>query len=195
VLVRRAVAASFGLELIAAEPANLFDESLVRQAIQAFVDLLRAKGDAAAIQRHLRPLRVRSAQRYRVLLSHLASEGLDMKVAWASPGTAERVETEMPARVAREAIGVVEELESTIAEPFTIRGGFFLWDARQRRFGIQDREGHEDYTGRQGESIQQDYVVNMEEEFQVTIRERVQVSRTTGEEKSSYELVSVEPIK
>ncbi|MES2568599.1 MAG: DUF6575 domain-containing protein [Verrucomicrobiota bacterium] len=143
-----AFAASFGLRLETRTPTDLFHESKVSLAIEDFLILLQTIGDLTALKALLKEKGPRATAAFMLLLQGFASNGVTVKVSWASarlPGNNLRASVKW--RDAATAATILAETIGSSEETFTIFGRLDGVDVHQKSFDIVDMATGDRFTG------------------------------------------------
>lgn len=78
-------ASSLGIELVAEEPGDLFNESLAGESLNTLVDLLESRSDQEKLRQAFNNLPKRALKWYRSLIQDLAESGADVAIETGEP--------------------------------------------------------------------------------------------------------------
>lgn len=185
---------SFGVEIIALSPGNLFGESLVREAIEEFIALLNVGSKIEQLRERLLGLRGRSISRYRHLLKGLVAAGTGVGIEWGSPQDGRGGEAHLPLTTAKAVIDILDQITTENPVQYEITGELIGGNKRTASYEIKDSRKSEKYSGKVLEQAIQDIAeATLGEIYVAIIQEKVEVFPMTGVEKIEYELVSLKP--
>jgi hypothetical protein len=187
---------SFGVEIIALSPENLFGDSLVREAIEEFIILLKVGSEREQLGERLLGLRGRSISRYRQLLKGLVAAGTGVGIEWGSPQVGRGGVANLTLTTAKAVIAILDQI--TIQDPveYEIIGELIGVNKRIANYEIKDIGNSEKYSGKVLEQAKQDIAeARLGRIYVAIIREKIEVFPITGVEKIEYELVSLKPVK
>jgi hypothetical protein len=185
---------SFGVEIIALSSGNLFGESLVREAIEEFIALLKVGSKIEELRERLIGLRGRSISRYRHLLKGLVAAGTGVGIEWGSPQDGKGGVANLPFTTAKAVIDILDQITRENPVEYEITGELIGGNKRTASYEIKDSKKSEKYSGKVLEQAIQDIAeATLGEIYVAIIREKVEVFPITGVEKIEYELVSLKP--
>jgi hypothetical protein len=185
---------SFGVEIIALSPANLFGESLVREAIEEFIALLKVGSKREQLGERLLGLRGRSISRYRNLLKGLVTAGTGVGIEWGSPKAGGGGVANLTLTTAKAVIAILDQITTQDPVEYEIIGELIGGNKRTGSYEIKNRENSEKYSGKVLEQAEQDIAeASLGRIYVAIIREKIEVFPMTGVEKIEYELVSLKP--
>jgi hypothetical protein len=185
---------SFGVEIIALSPENLFGKSLVREAIEEFIALLKAGSKIEQLRERLLGLRGRSISRYRRLLKGLVAAGTGVGIDWGSPRDGKGGAAYFPLTTAKAVIDILDQITTENPVEYEITGEIIGANKRAASYEIKDSKKSETYSGKVLEqALQAIAEATIGEIYVAIIREKVEVFPNTGFEKIEYELVSLKP--
>jgi hypothetical protein len=185
---------SFGVEIIALSPENLFGQSLVREAIEEFIALLKAGSKIEQLRERLLGLRGRSISRYRRLLKGLVAAGTGVGIEWGSPRDGRGGVAHLPLTTAKAVIDILDQITTENPVEYEITGELIGGNKRTASYEIKDSRKSETYSGKVLEqALQAIAEATIGEIYVAIIREKVEVFPNTGFEKIEYELVSLKP--
>ncbi|MCT7964002.1 hypothetical protein NG791_25325 [Laspinema sp. D1] len=185
---------SFGVEIIALSPENLFGESLVRKAIEEFIALLKVGSKVEELRERLLGLRGRSISRYRHLLKGLVAAGTGVGIEWGSPQDGRGGVANLPFTTAKAVIDILDQITRENPIEYEIIGELIGGNKRTENYEIKDSENSEKYSGKVLEQAIQDIAeATLGETYVAIIREKIEVFPIRGVEKIEYELVSLKP--
>lgn len=185
---------SFGVEIIALSPDNLFGESLVREAIEEFIALLKVGSKIEPLRERLLGLRGRSISRYRHLLKGLVAAGTGVGIEWGSPQTGGGGVANLPLTTAKAIIAILDQITTELPVEYKITGELIGGNKRTATYEIKDLRDNQKYSGKVLEEARQDIAeARLTGIYVAIIREKVEVFPITGVEKIEYELVSLKP--
>jgi hypothetical protein len=186
---------SFGVEIIALSPDNLFGESLVREAIEEFIGLIKVGSKIEPLRERLLGLRGRSISRYRHLLKGLVAAGTGVGIEWGSPQTDKGGVATLPLTTAKAIIAILDQITTELPVEYRITGELIGANKRTATYEIKDLRDNQKYAGKVLEEARQDIAeAKLTGIYVAIIREKVEVFPITGVEKIEYELVSLKPL-
>ena len=184
-------AGSFDIRLASTKTVDLLNHSDFGDAIEKFLNLLKAGSNQEQLKEILEQLRSKVAGEYIEFLKSLNDSVIDTKITWVSPdpdrgGTAYLSETQM-----QETIEILQRFQEETPSTFKVTGtltGAFL---RSKRFEIKTTEAI--YTGKiADEAFEAVSKATLSREYTVTIQELTQRNEATDEiTKPKYQLLSL----
>ncbi|MEO6042945.1 MAG: DUF6575 domain-containing protein [Tepidiformaceae bacterium] len=185
---------SFGLELAVDELPDLFGDSLARDSLRTFSDLLDAGAERVQVREVLAPLKVRSAVRYRQFLRSVADAGVSLQFDWASP-TRDYRTVKMTSGEAGVAARVISEFESVPPEEYRVEGILTMGDVHSQRFTLTSHADGQRFSGRVlGTAAEQLGRATLNDQYSALIREVRSTTTTTDEESVKYELLELDAL-
>jgi len=186
-------AASFGVELAAANIGDLFGGSVASDALDAMSGLLQAGSGADDLGPLLADLKPRVASKYRMFIETLIESAAGISIDWASPHADRGASYNLSQDALRQIAATIAMVDSSSTSTYTIRGTLIGLNARTRSFEFEDPVNSQRVSGRLeqgGFPEDQEFVINAT--YSATIRETIEVSGLTGDESVSRVLVSLE---
>lgn len=184
-------AGSFDIRLASNEIVNLLNHSDFGDAIETFLDLLKAGSNQDELKKLLSELKIKVAKNYTKFLKSLSESVSNTKLAWTSPnlergGTADLSELQI-----REAIEILERFQEESPSKFKVTGILIGASLKTSRFDI--RTTKKTYTGViADEAIETVRTVTLSREYTAEIQAITEKSETTGEiKKPKYLLLSL----
>ena len=186
-------AGSFDIQLASTYTTDFFESSDCGNAIEKFLNLLAAGSNQEQLKLHIEELQSRVAKDYTAFLKSLNESVIDVKFKWVSPhpnGGRTVHLSDHQIHEALEAIEVIEKYDKEISQPFRITGkltGAFL---SSKRFRIETMD--QTYKG-----IIADPVIRtvrnatLSQNYTATIRKITERSDSTGNTKTSHELLEL----
>jgi hypothetical protein len=187
---------SFGIEIIASSPNDLFGESLVRKAIEEFVALIKIGNKIEPLRERLRGLRSRSISRYHHLLKGLVAAETGMGIEWGSSKTDGGGSANLPLETAKATVAILDQITTEFPVEYEIRGELIGKNKRTATYQIKDIRDNQKYSGKVLKEARQDIAkARLTGRYVAIIREKIEVSSITGHEKIEHELVSLKPFR
>lgn len=186
-------AASFGVELAAAQIGDLFGGSVAGDALNAMSDLIRAGSGAEELGLLLADLKPRVASKYRSFIETMIDVGAGVQIDWGSPQEGRGATHDLSQDALRQIASTIALVDSSFTTTYMIRGTLIGLNSRTRSFELEDSLNRQRVSGRleQGRfPDDQEFVINAV--YTATIRETVEVSGLTGDESMTRVLVSLE---
>ena len=188
-------AGSFGIRFETNKQDDLFGESLVKESLERLFDLLAVGYQASELTDHLTELKARVAKNYKDLLSTIETSLSTASLSWSQPGTLDLRHISMNEETARNIIAQIESFADLTKDNLTLEGRFVGANVRTLRFEIETSDTDERLDG----SIHEDAISEVEQtrlnsSCRVVLQPTLQVNEVTGEERTIYTLLSIEPI-
>ncbi|MET4781242.1 DUF6575 domain-containing protein [Glaciihabitans sp. UYNi722] len=186
-------AASFVIELGAAEREDLFGDSPIAKVSERLVNLLAVDIEPQALLNELLDLKPRAAKSFRAFVNEL--DGLASSVTVASASSARNVKSQS---LTYEQINNLKSLLKELLPPEAreIRGRMVLFagDFENREFGLRDLFDQESYDGRVGErAVSQVEHATLMNVYDVVLSEYSTVEKAINETKKRYVLDQLSP--
>jgi len=190
-----AAGASFAVEILAAQSVNLFDESLITEAVAEFVEILGIGNDVERLRAKLFGIKARAVSKYRAFLSALLAAESPLTLDWSSPNPQRNKQVKLDLAAAAGALKTAEEVTSELGETKT-GIGYFVGVVLPRRTFTAIFEGEDDtLAGRISDAAMPAAThVTLNRGYRITIRETLETS-ASGEERAKYELEKIEEIE
>ena len=188
-------AGSFGIRFETNQQDDLFGASLARESLEGLFDLLDAGYQASELTAHLTELKTRVAKNYKDFLSTIDTSLSTASLSWSQPGTMDLRQISMNGEMARNIIAQIESVEDLTRDNLTLDGRFIGGNVRTLRFEIETSDTDERLDG----SIHEDAISEVERttlnsSCRVVLQPTLQVNEVTGEERTTYSLLSIQPI-
>lgn len=185
---------SFGVEIITLFPENLFGESLVREAIEELIALLKVGSKRDELSERLLGLRGRSISRYRNLLKGLVNAGTGVGIEWGSPKAGGGGIANLTLTTVKAVIAILDQITTQDPVEYEIIGELIGGNKRTANYEIKDIGNSEKYSGKVLQEAKQDIAeARLGKIYVGIIREKIEVFPIRGVEKIEYELVSLKP--
>ena len=186
---------SFGIRFETNKQDDLFGESLARESLEGLFDLLDVGYQASELTTHLTELKARVAKNYKDFLSTIETSLSAASLSWSQPGTLDLRHISMDEETARNIIAQIESVEDLTKDNLTLEGRFVGGNVRTLRFEIETSDTDERLDG----SIHEDAISEVEHttlnsSCRVVLQPTLQVNEVTGEERTIYTLLSIQPI-
>jgi len=195
IVVAGTFAGSFGVEFISVEKPDFWGNSLAGDAIESFLELIKIGKDAEKLRKYLLTVQPRAASRYRVFLEKLINSRAKLRAEWGSLNQDKGGSGELLLIDAKIALGIVTQIEEEKPKQYEINGELVGVNKRTKSFEILEVKSNRKYSGRILDlALSVAETATLSEIYTSTIREIIEVSPATGEEKTKYQLVGLKPI-
>jgi len=181
---------SFGVQFLASEFSDIFDYSLVSEALTEFSNIISAKNSEDLLSNKLHSLRGRVTSKYRRLLKELADINSGISFEWGSVNPNMGGNFELTAEEVRGAYAIVDRIEVAMAEVVTVSGKLIGFNSRTRRYEISSSGGGPSFVGKVADDV------NLEipnpaigEFYEVDLRMLIETQSTSGDEHVRWVLV------
>lgn len=180
---------SFGLELSAAQGANLFGQSLIGEAIERFVSLIALGNEVEELRAMLIEIKPRAVSKYRDLLTALVEYQGDLKVERRSPIPEKNRTVSLDLVTAAGALKTVEQITSELGETISGLGVFVGVEIPRKTFTAVI--GERTYRGKISQAaLSKAEHVTLNAPYMMKIREMIEVT-SSGEERLKYDLEEI----
>ena len=188
-------AGSFGIRFETNNQDDLFGESLAKESLEGLFNLLDVGYQASELTAHLTELKARVSKNYKDFLSTIESSLSTASLSWSQPGTLDLRQISMNEETARNIIAQIESVADLTKDNLTLEGRFVGGNVRTLRFEIETSDTDERLDG----SIHEDAISDVEHttlnsSCRVVLQPTLQVNEVTGEERTTYILLSIQPI-
>jgi hypothetical protein len=192
-----AYSGSFGVEMISVSEPDLWGNSLAEEAVEAFLELMKTGKDPQKIRDFLLKAQPRAALRYRIFLEKLVNSKAKISAEWGSFNQGKGGSIELLLADAKIILHIVSEVEAEVPKQYEIEGELVGVNKRTKSFEIWEIKGErKKYSGRiVDQALNVAETATLSENYNATIRETIEVSPITGEEKIKYQLVNLKLIK
>ena len=188
-------AGSFGIRFETNKQDDLFGESLAKESLEGLFNLLDVGYQASELTAHLTELKARVSKNYKDFLSTIESSLSTASLSWSQPGTLDLRQISMNEETARNIIAQIESVADLTKDNLTLEGRFVGGNVRTLRFEIETSDTDERLDG----SIHEDAIPEVEHttlnsSCRVVLQPTLEVNEVTGEERTTYTLLSIQPI-
>ena len=183
-------AGSFDVRLASTEMMELFEHSPIENAIEEFLELLKAGNDQDRLKALLDPQKSKVARHYTEFLKSLSESIVDSSFTWASPRPGRGGSARLSKQRIQEIIGILQKIQEDAPFTFEVTGtltGAFL---RSKRFEIKTLK--KIFAGTIAtEALQSVSTARLSQEYTAEIQEITIRSETTDETKTKHQLLSL----
>ena len=182
---------SFGIELHAHFPADLFGESPVVAVVEQLIKLIEATKDAAALRAKLAELSGRLPSKYRDLLNALAAvETVD--VSWGSPKAGAGGRASLTKAHVMGGLTVLGTLDRREPQQYTVVARLIGINVRTKAYELYDEVEHVKYSGRVDDAAMgAASTATVNRVYSALIRETEEVG-PSGETEAKYRLLALD---
>jgi hypothetical protein len=186
-------AGSFGIEMISTFQPDFWGNSLAEEAIEAFLNLIKIGKDAQKLRAYLLEAKPRAASRYRIFLEKLITAKARVRAEWGSFNQNKGDFAELLLSDAKIALAIVNEVEAEQPKQYEVDGELVGVNKRTKSFEIWEiNESRNRYLGRILDSaLSVAETSTLSDIYTATIREIIEISAVTGEEKVKYQLLDL----
>ncbi len=186
---------SFGIRLETNQEDNLFGMSLAGDSLEGLFDLLDAGYRATELVGQLTQLKSRVAKNYKDLLSTIETSLGAASLTWNQYRTMRRRQGRITRESARNIIAQIDAASDAIQENLSLQAKFLAGNIRNLRFEIETLDNKERFDGIfHEEAIEEVEVVTLGSSCQVILQPNLQVNEATGEERTTYILLSIKTL-
>ena len=188
-------ASSLGLRLEADRQDNLLGESLARGSLEGLFGLLEEvqRASEPAFQRRIWTSRV--IANYINLLSTIETSSYPASLRWNQPGKDETHEVRITPRSAGSMKSTITAATEKIQEDLHLEGIIVVGNIRTKWFQFTATRSEDNFSGRihRDATSQLDHIP-LGSTCWVILRPNLQINQLTGEEKTIYTLLSIQPM-
>jgi hypothetical protein len=186
---------SFQIELASTFfEADLFGNSIVGDATEQIFDLIAIGSNIDNLQNSILKGNKKIAKRYEEFLESLDTTGTGIKIEWGSPTINRGGSIEANLRSIHKTLEVIKRIDSLEIKQINVLGNLFKVDSKGWKFGITDHENNQHYKGNILEEAKADAsTATIGRIYRALVREVPEISPTTNEVKTKYELLDLEP--
>lgn len=187
---------SFGLRAIAREPENGENNSIIDDVFNEITDLLNCGSDSSKLNVKLKLLHERAVQKYTQLLEVISSYDSNLNLFWASSDGSKDGYAEINPYIANEAVKLIKKISDSRELTLLLVGKLDALNMNTRYFSLRDIKNNAKYTGYIVEScLDQARNANFNENFNLTVKQTVEIDRNTELEKYYYQLIGIEAVR
>ncbi len=191
----QAAGGSFALEISANAAVNLFNKSLITEAIDNFVQIIEAGDVAEELRLLLIDAAPRAASKYKKFLTALISSQASLRLERASPDTSKNKHVSLSLIAAAGALKVAEMVTQEIGETRVLQGYFLGIEIPRKTFLAISSFDESEYRGKiLLSALSAAANITMNRAYTLTIRETIEMT-ILGEERLRYELESISKIE
>ena len=187
-------AGSFDIRLASTATVDLLDYSDFGNAIEEFLNLLKAGSDSRQLKTLLEQLRPRVAREYIAFLQSLSGTVIDSKFKWVSPNSERGGDASLSSNQIRDVIRILKKFQQENPTTLTVIGTLTGVLLSTKRFEIQTEDGP--YAGKiADQAFETVSHATLSQIYKAEILELTEKSETTDETKTKYELLSLANIQ
>ena len=185
---------SFGIRFETNKQDDLFGDSLARKSLEGLFDLLDVGYQASELTLQLTELKTRVAKNYKDFLSTVETSLSAASLTWNQPRAMGLRQVSMDQEMARNIIAQIDSVADLTRDNVTLEAKLIGGNIRTLRFEIEALEPDERFDG----SIHEDAISEVERmtlnsSCRVVLQPNLQVNEVTGEEKTTYTLLNIQP--
>ena len=185
---------SFGIHLETNEQDDLIGDSLAKTSLEGLFDLFDVGHQAFGLTLQLTELKARVAKNYKDFLSTIETSLGTASLSWSQPGKMDSRQVRIDQESARNIIAQIDHFADSTQDNLTLEATLIGGNVRTLRFEIATLETDERFDG----LIHEDAISEMERITlnslcRVTLQPNLQVNEVTGEEKTTYTLLEIQP--
>lgn len=183
---------SFGVQFASAQQNDLFNDSLLGDALSHIYHLLQAEADEDQLSNLLHELKGRAISKYRSLLGTLMEINGDVNVDWGSPKEGRGGSFLFRRKYIIDAFNIVSRVEEEVGEEIRITGKLVALHTRTKSYELSSIVDEQKFSGKLAydapDSINH---ARLSEMYVATLRRIIEVNSTSGEEKERWLLVDL----
>lgn len=186
-----AYSGSFEVELQGAKSADLFGNSELSEAIEAFTALLAATEDQDELVRVLGELRGRSLSKYRAFLSRVGGTVHSVKVSWGSPSRDSALVRSISGEQASKAGGWLAGRTEDEEDTYEIVGRLVGFNERTKTYELWEVTEGQKFSGRVADDAMESVdAAVIGSQYVATIHEKTALD-ASGEPVTKYRLLAL----
>ena len=185
---------SFGIRFETNRQDDLFGESLAKQSLEGLFDLLDVRYEPSKLTLQLTELKARVAKNYKSFLSTIETSLSAASLSWSQPSQMYLRQISINQETARNIIAQIDSVAELTRDSMTLEAKFVGGNVRTLRFEIETLDTSERFDG----WIHEDAISEVERttlnsSCRVILQPNLQVNEVTGEERTTYTLLSIQP--
>tara|TARA_R110002049_G_scaffold84503_3_gene215039 strand:+ start:908 stop:2107 length:1200 start_codon:yes stop_codon:yes gene_type:complete len=174
---------SFGVQFQAYRQSDLFDGSLISNALHELGNLLLAADSEDRLSNKLHALKGRVASKYRRLLKELSDIESGIRVDWGSVGEGQGGMFELTKEQISRAYTIVDKIDISMSEERTIQGRLVGFNSRTKRYEILSSDDQTSYSGK----VSEDALISVAHpaigsNYSVVLKMLVETQSSSGDE-------------
>ena len=186
---------SLGIRLETSQRDNLFGESLARQSLEGLFDLFDVGPDLSELTSKLTEFKSRVAKNYKDFLSTIETSLSTTALTWSQPGKPMYRQHLINDTFARSIIAQIDAASDSTQDNYDFEASLVGANVRTWRFEVSTLETQERYEGLVHEdAISEVEAVTLNSPCRVILQPNLQVNEVTGEERTTYTLISIHPL-
>lgn len=186
---------SFGVQIKSICEPDLWNNSLAKQSVEKFVELIKIGNQPALLRSLLLQIQPRAASRYKIFMQNLIHAKSDINLAWSSPSNQEIITAYLNLSDIQNIISVITEVEEQDPKQYNIIGELIGVHKRNKTFEIFSYSENQKFSGRildSALSIAEQATIS--KYYEATIIEKQELL-PTGEEFTKYNLLNLKLIE
>ena len=185
---------SFGIHLETNKQDDLIGDSLAKTSLEGLFDLFDVGHQAFGLTLQLTELKARVAKNYKDFLSTIETSLGTASLSWSQPGKMDPRQVRIDQESARNIIAQIDYFADSTQDNLTFEATLIGGNVRTLRFEIVTLETDERFDGLIHEdAISEMGRITFNSLCRVTLQPNLQVNEVTGEEKTTYTLLEIQP--
>lgn len=183
---------SFGMVLETQAVDDIFGESLAKDSLASFFDLMDAGSRFENLTEQLTSLQSRVAKNYGDLLGTIESSKQTVSFAWLEPSHSRSRIKSINHEEARSILAQIEAVSARIEKHFEIECRFNMGSIRTFRFELEESGTGERFTGLVDEhAMDQLGEIPLGSKCRATLQPNLEINAATGDERVTYTLLAI----
>lgn len=185
---------SFGISFMSDEPTDLFNSSLLSNALYELKGLLDAGDNEDLLSNRLHELKGRVASKYRRLLKDLVR--LDSKVIldWGSASDNQGFRVIIPKEKLKNTYNIVDHIDISMGESVSFRGELLGLDLTAKRYRLHHLNDNQEYSGKVvDEAIDKLKHSEINGIYRAELKKVTELYASSGQESVRWLLIDLKP--
>lgn len=191
-MVLQTYPSSFGIQFATDKQSDLFDNSLIGDALNSIYNLIIAESDRDKLSNLLHRLRGRTTSKYRALLGILLAVDGNVEFDWGSPKQGYGGKFTLTKETIAKAYEIVSIIEEQIGEEIQVVGKLVGLNVRTRNYEIRSNADKKKYSGKFAADLPSEIShAKINNLYKAVLKKVIKVQSTSGEEKEQWLLVKL----
>tara|TARA_R110002167_G_scaffold70453_2_gene198685 strand:- start:93715 stop:94914 length:1200 start_codon:yes stop_codon:yes gene_type:complete len=183
---------SFGVQFQASQHSDLFDSSLISNALEEMGNLVLAADSESLLSNKLHSLRGRVASKYRRLLKELNDIESGIRFDWGAVGEGKGGLFELTRDQVARAYVIVDKIDIAMAEEIVVHGRLIGFNSRTKRYEIHSSREEKIYSGK----VSDDAFISVDHpaignNYSASLRMLVETQSSSGDELIRWVMVGL----
>lgn len=183
---------SFGVQLKADQPSDMFHDSFLTETMKLFATLLSVKDSEELLKEILHDYKGRVASKYRRFLKELTKINTNLKVVWGSPKSNYGGDFSLTKSELLNTFKIVDYIDMELSEEIEVKCTLIGINVRTQSYEILSTEDNEKFSGKFSDEAHQEVAYATINNFYIAkLKKIIEVQSSSGQEKIKWLLTGL----